>query len=143
MKTLDSHLQIRKSNILNAGDGVFTTIDIKKGQVITELKGSWMTYQQFKNIDEVKMLYCYYINRNNILDCQNKRKGNFGRFINDANGGSTDMINNTVFINVKDKKTKKYRVYVVATMDITKGSELLVDYGSEYWPIVNELKTDV
>jgi uncharacterized protein len=124
---LDEFLKIKKSTIPGAGKGVFTKIDIKKGDVITELVGPIITTKEYNALSDLEQNYTFYISRNSILNSYPATE-QFARYINDANGSSkTRKKNNTEFL------VKRKRVYIVATTNIKKDSELFVDYGEDYW----------
>lgn len=144
MEKLDKFLEIKMSSLVGAGLGVFTTIDIQPNQVICELKGRWITSKQWEKMDYKKTLYSFYINKNNILDSYSKQSNNFGRYINDANGSyyidethihTYFKKNNSKFVCKKKKGDKHYRIWIVATCQIPAGSEIMVDYGEDYWPL--------
>lgn len=128
---LNKFLKIKKSILPKAGKGVFTTIDIGEGSIITSLTGNLINLSQFNKLPDYKKMYCFYINKNNIIDSYSTRN-QFGRYVNDVKGGTINNIENNAEFIVR-KKDKHYQVLVVATCFISKGSEILVDYGDEYW----------
>jgi SET domain-containing protein len=124
---LDNFLRVKKSTIPQAGKGVFTKSNIKKGQIVTELVGPLLNHKEYLNLSDMEQNYTFYINRNNILNSYPIKK-QFARYVNDANGSSKSKVkNNTEFL-VKGK-----RVFIVAVKNIKKDSELFVDYGEDYW----------
>lgn len=125
-------LKIKKSKLPKAGKGVFTNVDIKKGQVITDLTGPLIKYKEYLKLDLTRQHYCFYINRNNIIDTYFETD-QIGRYVNDAHGTKDGEVkNNSEFI---VEKGDEYSVYIVATVDIAKGTEILVDYGDSYWDL--------
>ena len=57
-----------------------------------------------------------------------------GRFANDAKGLKRikGINNNSVYVYKRDKDA----VFIEATTDIPPKSEILVDYGKEYWDVI-------
>jgi len=128
---LDDFLKVKRSTLPKSGKGVFTTVDIKKGDVITELKGENYTSKDFDlmiHAEPNRDGYAFYVNRNKVIDTFNALKEP-SRYINDAKGITRvkGLTNNCEF------SVKKKRVFVIATKNIQKGSELFVSYGPEYW----------
>ncbi len=75
--------------------------------------------------------YIFYIDRNHVIDASNHGKA-LGRYANDAKGlyRHEGLKNNAEYV------ADGYRVFIEATRDIPAGSEILVDYGREYWDII-------
>ena len=131
MPLLEKQLEIKDSNIPNAGLGLFTKEFIAKGSKIVQYKGKRRTWKDVKNEDG--NFYIFYVTRSHIIDANNYKKS-FARYINDASGlkrvkGNT---NNTEFVREGDK------VYVIAIKDIAAGGELFVGYGKEYWEVIRQ-----
>lgn len=125
-------LKVKKSTLPDAGKGLFTLSDIKKGQIVCEYEGERITWKQaIERNDENKGGYVYYINKNNCIDAF-QFKTTFGRFANDASGvGRIEGFrNNSTYDVVKNK------VYIRATRNIVSGSEIFVSYGRAYWNIM-------
>lgn len=131
MPLLEKQLEIKESNIPNAGLGLFTKEFIAKGTKIVQYRGKRRTWKDVKNEDG--NFYIFYVTRNHIIDANNYKKS-FARYINDASGlkkvkGCT---NNTEFVREGDK------VFVIAIKDIAAGGELFVGYGKEYWEVIRQ-----
>ncbi len=129
-------LVVRKSRIPNAGRGLFTTSPIRKGDVIIEYLGDRLTWKQVlqrykHNLDEVR--YVFSITDDNCIDAK-PRKEELAQYANDANGGGKKG----PFKNNCEYSIIKKRPYIVATKNIPANSELLVDYGDEYWEAIRE-----
>jgi uncharacterized protein len=140
MALLEKHLLIKRSKIPQAGKGLFTTIDIKKGTLIVEYKGrvtTWKEIQHDKNFNA----YVYYINRNRVIDAK-PFKQHLGRYANDANGIAKlkGVRNNSSY------KVRNNKVFIKAIKHITAGEEILVSYGKGYWDVIkynNRLKKNL
>ena len=129
-------LVVRKSRIPNAGRGLFTTSRIRKGDIIVEYLGDKLTWKQVlqrykKNLDAVRYVFC--ITDDNCIDAK-PRKEELAQYANDANGGGK----NGPFKNNCEYHIIKKRPYIVAIKTIEPNSEILVDYGDEYWEALAE-----
>jgi hypothetical protein len=136
MALLEKQLEVRESNIPNAGKGLFTTEFIPEGSRIVEYKGRIRTWKEVKNNDT--NYYIFYVTRNHIIDAGNFKKS-LARYINDAKGLKKikGLNNNTEF------RRDGLRVFVEATKDIPAGAELFVSYGKDYWDVIRaNLKID-
>ncbi len=123
-------LKVKKSKILGAGQGLFTTTFIKKGDLIVEYKGQKTTWKQIcrkYGKDGQKALYSYFISSKNCIDAQNNLEA-LARYVNDVNGPSkTKFKNNAEFVNIRGK------AYIRAITKIKPNNEIFVDYGDDYW----------
>ncbi|MDQ3109083.1 MAG: SET domain-containing protein [Bacteroidota bacterium] len=133
-------LVVRKSRIPNAGRGLFTTSPIRKGDVIVEYLGDKLTWKQVlkrykANLDDVRYVFC--ITDDNCIDAK-PRKDELAQYANDANGGGKGG----PFKNNCEYHIKKKRPYIVAIKNIPANSEILVDYGDEYWEALAENAED-
>jgi SET domain-containing protein len=133
MKLLERQLVTRRSALKNAGKGLFTTKDIRKGTRIVEYKGKIRTWKEIKEQDGFNG-YVFYIKRDHVIDAK-KTKTALARYANDARGLSRadGMRNNAKY------EEDGLRVFITATKDIPAGSEILVGYGKEYWDVVKEI----
>ena len=108
-------LQIKKSNIPEAGLGLFTTIPRQKKDYLTNYKG-------VKSATKVQGDYVFkngstYIDAKYTNSCA-------GRFINNNRNGNN---------NSKFSAARRYPVTISATKKIKAGDEITVPYGREYW----------
>ncbi|MCC7303382.1 MAG: SET domain-containing protein [Bacteroidia bacterium] len=124
-------LVVRKSRIPGAGKGLFTTSRIRRNDIIVEYKGEKMTWKGAirrygKNVDYAP--YLYYVSNSNCVDAAHTKK-EMARYANDANGPNKKkgMKNNCVYRNIKGVP------HIVAVREISPNSEILVDYGADYW----------
>jgi SET domain-containing protein len=130
MALLEKELVVKRSRIPNAGKGLFTKVFIPKGTRIVEYKGKVSTW---KDVDhkEGKNGYIYYVNRNYVIDASTNKKA-LARFANDAKGlKHVKGINNNCIYALFNGK-----VYIESIKDIPANSEILVDYGREYWDVI-------
>ncbi|MEO8171614.1 MAG: SET domain-containing protein [Sediminibacterium sp.] len=132
MATLEKHLIVKRSYLKNAGKGLFTRKDIRKGERIVEYKGRLRSWKDVKSEDEFNG-YVFYINRDHVIDAK-KTKQARARYANDAKGLSKTkgMRNNCKY------EQDGVKVYITAIKNIPAGSEILVGYGKEYWDVVRE-----
>ena len=127
-------LKVKKSTLPDAGKGLFTLKDIKKGQLICEYEGEKITWNEaIKRNDKGKGGYVYYISDKVCIDAYTLKK-TFGRYANDAAGLArvSKLRNNSTYHEVKN------RVYIKATRNIPAGSEVFVSYGRPYWTIMKQ-----
>jgi len=124
-------LVVKTSTLPNAGNGLFTKVDFKKGDIITEYKGRRRTWAQVE--DDVHNGYIYHIDDDNVIDAL-KNINTFGRYANDAAGLArvSGLRNNAEYFEENN------RVFIRATRNIATGREVLVSYGRLYWKQVRE-----
>lgn len=123
-------LSIQKSQIPNSGKGLFAHRDMKKGELITYSK----TPVSCDKIDEIypgDMLasYAYADRKKNVCWDGASTQSGYGRYANDGKVSGKGV--NAKFF-VKKKNGKKF-LYLKLTKNIKKGTEILIDYGQEYW----------
>ena len=130
MALLEKHLLVKKSQIPGSGQGLFTKKMIPKDTRIVEYKGKMTTWKEVDH-HEGKNGYIYYITRNHVIDASSYKKA-LGRYANDARGLKRikGLNNNCVYVQ------DGLKVYIESTKDIPANSEILVDYGKEYWDVV-------
>jgi uncharacterized protein len=125
-------VRVDKSIIPNAGLGLFAEEDIKRSQIILLVNGPRYTAEEVEGIQ----------NDNDYLLEINDGTGDCievlgdARYANDAKGinGVPGMVNNSQFCSFED-----HSMYLEATRNIPKGSEILVNYGKAYWKDVKAL----
>ena len=130
MAFLSRQLYIRTSCIPRSGKGLFTEKNIRKGARIIEYKGRMSTW---KEVDHGYWTngYIFYIDRSHVVDASTYKKA-FGRYANDARGISRikGLNNNAEYV------AEDFKVYIDAVRNIPAGSEILVEYGKEYWQVI-------
>jgi SET domain-containing protein len=134
MALLEAQLVVKRSQLPNAGKGLFTKKFIPKGTRIVEYKGKITTWGKV-NHDEGSNGYIFYLKRNHVIDAA-RTKSALARYANDARGlvRVKGIINNAVY------NDDKIKVYIESTKDILAGQEILVDYGKEYWQVIRHNK---
>ena len=131
MALLEEFLEVKDSTIPHSGKGLFTKTFIPRSTIIVEYKGRPTTWKEVEN--DYKNGYIYFISNNKVIDAKTYKKA-LGRYANDAKGLSRvkGMNNNSVYEVDGDK------VFIKAVKDIPAGSEILVDYGKDYWEITKK-----
>ncbi len=130
MALLEKHLEVRKSRIPGAGLGLFTKVFIPKGTRIVEYKGRVSSWKEADHKDG-RNGYIYYLKRDHVIDASNHVKS-LARYANDAKGIQkvSGLRNNSDYV------SEGVRVFIESTRDIPANSEILVDYGKEYWDVI-------
>jgi hypothetical protein len=140
MKTkYEKYLFLDKSTLPNAGKGLYTTIEIPKGEKIVEYKGEIVPWKVCEaRFEEDHGGYAFYVNSKYCIDAINTPQ-HLARYANDARGISRikGLTNNCVYETMKDKK-----VFIVSTKKIPAGAEIFVSYGDEYWGAIKEKVKD-
>jgi len=123
-------LLVKRSIIPGAGKGLFTKKQIKKGTRISEYKGRITTWKDMDHKNGGNP-YIFYVSKDHVIDAWHFKKAK-ARFANDAKGLKKikGISNNAKYIHVG------MRVFLEAKKNIPPGSEILVDYGKEYWDAV-------
>lgn len=125
------HLKVKTSTIPQSGKGLFTTVAVPKGTVITEYVGRRATWADVE--DDADNPYIYFIDEQNIIDASKDLKS-LGRYANDAAGLTrVPGVKNNAEYYEEDN-----RVYIKAKAVIPAGSEIFVSYGKDYWNQVRE-----
>ena len=119
------YLTIGSSQIRGAGRGLFTSIDIFKGEIISYYKGEILTDNEAKRRADAHEDQ-YFINMldGTIMDSKNVEC--LAKYANDAQG---TKFKNNAKISVDDDD----KVCLVATRDIKSGEEIFTPYGKKYW----------
>lgn len=125
------HLKVKTSNIPQSGKGLFVTVDVPRGAMITEYVGRRATWNDVE--DDADNPYIYYIDDANVIDASKDLKS-FGRYANDAAGLTRvpGLKNNAEY------EEQGNRVFIKAKAHIAAGSEIFVAYGKDYWKQVRE-----
>lgn len=137
MALLEKSLVIKKSNLPQAGKGLFTKIEISKGTRILEYKGKKRKWKDVKHLDGYNG-YLMYITRNSVIDALLYKKS-LGRYANDAQGFGriSGLKNNCEYVSEGD------RCYLEAKRSIRKDEELLVAYGKEFWQLQRKIRRSI
>lgn len=129
--------EVRKSNIRNAGKGVFATRNIKRHTTLGKYTG---LYMKKKTVDRIYgndvAPYVLSVTCTDASNCGTLKRrhvahtmcidasvgGNWTSYIND--GPHSGLAENVYF---DDDGT------IITLVDIKKGEELYISYGTEYW----------
>ena len=111
---------------------LFTKKSITKGTRVVEYRGKITTWKDVDHQDGTNS-YIYFVSKNYVIDGL-PFKNEKARYANDARGLTRvkGITNNCKY--VKDKM----RIYIEAKKNIPAGSEILVDYGKEYWDVIKK-----
>jgi SET domain-containing protein len=122
------YLYIKPSQIKNAGNGLFTAIDIYKDEIISLFKGEIINNKEAKKRAQLKADK-YFINLldDSILDSMHTDC--YAKYANDAKGLSRSNFKNNAKITLDDDNN----VCVKASKKIISGEEIFCSYGKRYW----------
>ena len=132
MALLEKQLVVKKSTIPNSGKGLFTKKLIPKGTRIVEYKGRISSWKDVKDEDG-KNGYIFYVNRNHVINAL-PVKSALARYANDARG----LVRIKGLTNNCDYITDGKQAFIESKKDIPAGTEILVDYGADYWKVIRE-----
>lgn len=125
------YLEVKESSLPGCGKGLFTKVDVTKGDLIVEYVGENITWAQALKRNEKhaeQAPYLFYISAKNCVDAEHVLSS-LARYANDAKGHTKikGISNNSEYC-IIDKKP-----FIKATKNIKAGDEILVSYGKEYW----------
>lgn len=122
------YLFVRTSQVMNAGDGLFTAIQIYKDELFATYQGEILKFEEASaRAARKEDQYFIHLLNGDILD--SKYSSCFARYANDANGSATSAFKNNTAIRLNEEG----KVCLVATRNIKAGEEIFVDYGKSYW----------
>jgi SET domain-containing protein len=137
MALWEDRIEVKESVLPGAGKGLFAKEFIPKGTRIVEYKGKITNWKEVDDNDGNNG-YIYYVKRHHVIDA-NRHPSALARYANDARG----------LCRVKGVKNNAgyteegLRVFIEARKDIPAGTEILVEYGKEYWDVIrHNLKVD-
>lgn len=123
----EEYLYIQPSQIKNAGNGLYTSIEILEGEIISKFIGEVISQEEAKKRSDLgDDDYFMMLPSGETLDC--KRTECFAKFANDAEGIPSEFKNNSI-ITIDDDNN----VVLVATRDINSNEEIFTGYGKKYW----------
>ena len=130
------YLYLETSQIINAGKGLYTAIDIYKDEIISLFKGKILTENEAKKRAAIGHDN-YFMNMidGTILDAMHTEC--FAKYANDAAAFSQLTFRNNAKITLDDNNN----VCLIAIKKIQSGEEIFCSYGSKYWKKRLELKT--
>ena len=132
MALLEKQLFIKKSTIPKSGKGLFTKKFIPRGTRIVEYKGKVTRWKDVKDEDGNNP-YIFYVKRDHVIDAL-PAKSALARYANDARG----LVRVKGVTNNCDYITDGIKPFIESKKDIPAGSEILVDYGKDYWNVIRE-----
>jgi len=123
-------IKVKKSSIKNAGYGVFAKVFIPSDTILEEYKGEKISLKDVKKMNNNK--YLFQINLMNgktkFIDANNLDKSNWTSFVNSVRTNyQKKNKQNTEYIQIRNK------IILKTIKDINKDTELICDYGSNYW----------
>lgn len=122
----EDYLYVEKSQIPNAGKGLFTAIDIEKNEIIAVFKGEILDEdEEEKRKDKNE----YFVVLLNGLVMDSKYTDCFAKYANDAECKFKTKFKNNAIITINFENEP----CLVATKKIKDGEEIFVSYGSDYW----------
>lgn len=130
MALLEKKIEIKLSQLPNAGKGLFATEFIPKNTRIVEYKGKITTWKEVDDSDGNNG-YIYYVKRHHVIDASGHPSA-LARYANDAKGLQRvkGIKNNSEYVE------EGLKVFIEAKRDIPAGEEILVEYGKEYWDVI-------
>jgi hypothetical protein len=122
------YLYTQLSQIENAGDGLFTAIDIFEDEIISLFKGEIISDKESKKralLSHDK----YFINLLDGSIMDSMHTACYAKYANDAEGFSKSAFKNNAEITLDDEDN----VCVKALKKIKSGEEIFCGYGKRYW----------
>lgn len=120
-------LRVDRSTIRGAGQGVFAMVDIPKNTRIGEYTGKKLNQRQYDRL--VDDSYIFAVNRPNKTQFYINAKQS-KCLVAKINGAKTKLQKKK--INVIAYQYAQ-RIYYKTTKRVKEGTELIIDYGDEYW----------
>lgn len=129
IKALESeYLYFELSQIKNAGNGLYTAIDIYKNEIISLFKGEVITNKETeKRVKQKNDRYFINLLDGSIMDSMHTDC--YAKYANDAEG----VVNNSFKNNAKITLDDDDKVCIKATKTIFSGQEIFCSYGKSYW----------
>lgn len=124
----EDYLYIKTSQIVNAGNGLFTAIKIYKDEVIALFKGEIISDAEAK-LRALNGNDKYFINMLNGSIMDSMPTDCFAKYANDAEGLSLLNFKNNSKIAIDDNNN----VCIIATKNIKSEEEIFCSYGKKYW----------
>lgn len=137
MALLEKKVEVKKSSLPGAGKGLFAKELIPKGSRIVEYKGKITSWKEVEDNDG-NNAYIYYVKRHHVIDAS-RHTGSLARYANDARGLQRvkGITNNAEYVE------DGLKVFIASRKDIPAGTEILVEYGKDYWNVIrHNLKID-
>ena len=122
------YLYIQTSQLPYAGNGLFTSIDIFKDEIISMFKGEALTNKEVaKRVENNDDGYFINMLDGTILDSKNIAC--FAKYANDSQGLKKTPYPYNAEIGLDDNE----KVCLIAIKKIKPGQEIFCSYGKKYW----------
>jgi hypothetical protein len=122
------YLYVQTSGIAGAGKGLFTAINIHRGEVVAVFEGERLSATEARQrAERGENGYFVTLLDGSTLDSMHTEC--FAKYVNDVEGPGNSRLRNNAVITLDDED----RPCVMATRNIKAGSEVFVSYGKEYW----------
>ncbi len=124
----EEYLYIQKSQIVGAGDGLYTAVEIYKGETICMYTGEKLSFKEAnKRAKNGENRYFISLPNQKILDSMHTFC--FAKYANDAAGPGKKLFKNNAIISLDDSGN----VVLKAKQKIKAGEEIFCAYGKKYW----------
>lgn len=122
----EEHFEIKTSSIPGIGYGLFTKVNIRKGDTIGYYTGKILTDKQAESPKYVTSKYLLWICKDHWIYGEGK-EANYTRYINHSSKPNLELVTSVRW------KTARFR----AIKNIKAGEELFFNYGKDYWDNVD------
>jgi hypothetical protein len=122
------YLYINISQIENAGNGLYTVIDIYENETISRFKGEVISDLEATKRAQLKEDK-YFINQLDGSIMDSMHTDCFAKYANDAEGIANGRFKNNAKITLDDDDN----ICITATKAIYSGEEIFCSYGKSYW----------
>ena len=117
-------LEVKTSNIPNSGQGLFTLVDIDRGDFIAEFTGIEVSEEEIESLQGPRSHYLIARSDGSTIDVYHSDSPAIKA--NDAKG--SEFRNNSEI-----QETDDGELWLVATRRIRAGEEIFCEYGDSYW----------
>ncbi len=129
LEALESdYLYIENSQIINAGKGLFTAINIFPNEIISIFNGEKLSEKE-ANKRAIKGLDKYFMIMPDGTTFDAMRKMCYAKYANDAEAYTKLEFKNNSKITLDEDNN----VCLIATKKIKSGDEIFCSYGAKYW----------
>jgi SET domain-containing protein len=118
----ESDFEVRQSSIPGIGLGLFTKVNLRKGDHIGYYTGKILTDEQANSNRYIESRYLLWVCRDWWIYGEGKEAG-YTRYINHSSKPNAELV-----VSVR-WKTARFK----ALKNIKAGEELFFDYGKDYW----------
>lgn len=135
-------VEVRRSGLPDAGNGLFATRDFRRHELVTEYQGVELPASSIRELVTeqgwARASHTISLRGPTVLDGLKDPKAAVGRggasFANDAR---CPALTNAAFSwrAASRSEPHKSRVFLRAKRDIAAGEEIFVSYGSDYWDV--------